>query len=82
MTEHRHPSSPNSGQSTKATDDLSPEELTELREAFRVFDQDGDVWRDERESSSSDLSLGDHYSGRLYLSISSDDDPPSIRELI
>ena len=47
MTEYRHSSSPNS-ESTKATDDLSPEELTELREAFRVFDQDGDVLSDER----------------------------------
>ena len=28
---------------SKAIDNLSPEELAELREAFRVFDQDGDV---------------------------------------
>lgn len=29
--------------SSKAIDNLTPEELAELREAFRVFDQDGDV---------------------------------------
>ena len=47
MTESRQSTS-SADQSTKATDDLSPEELTELREAFRVFDQDGDVRREER----------------------------------
>ncbi|CAF5135837.1 unnamed protein product, partial [Rotaria sp. Silwood1] len=27
----------------KTFDDITPEELAELREAFRVFDQNGDV---------------------------------------
>jgi Ca2+-binding EF-hand superfamily protein len=44
MTEHRSRSSPNNVAS-KAIDNLNPEELAELREAFRVFDQDGDVRR-------------------------------------
>jgi Ca2+-binding EF-hand superfamily protein len=42
MTEHRNRSSSNNSPS-KTIDNLSPEELAELREAFRVFDQDGDV---------------------------------------
>jgi len=42
MTEHRSRSSPGNT-SSKEIDDISPEELVELREAFRVFDQDGDV---------------------------------------
>ncbi len=42
MTEHRSRSSPGNT-SNKAIDNISPEELVELREAFRVFDQDGDV---------------------------------------
>ncbi len=42
MTEHGNRSSPGNTPS-KATDNISPEELVELREAFRVFDQDGDV---------------------------------------
>lgn len=42
MTEHQNRSSPGNT-SNKAIENLSPEELTELREAFRVFDQDGDV---------------------------------------
>ncbi|CAF0761406.1 unnamed protein product [Adineta ricciae] len=37
MTENSHRSSP-----SKAIENISPEELAELREAFRVFDQDGD----------------------------------------
>jgi Ca2+-binding EF-hand superfamily protein len=42
MTEHRSRSSPGN-LANKAIDNISPEELSELREAFRVFDQDGDV---------------------------------------
>ena len=44
MAEHqnRSRSSPNHG-TNKAMENLSPEELAELREAFGVFDQDGDV---------------------------------------
>ena len=38
MTENSRRSSP-----SKAIENISPEELAELREAFRVFDQDGDV---------------------------------------
>ena len=32
-----------------------------------------------RDSSSSELSLGNHHSGRFYLSISSDEDFPDVR---
>jgi Ca2+-binding EF-hand superfamily protein len=42
MTEHRSRSSPGKSPG-KAINNISPEELVELREAFRVFDQDGDV---------------------------------------
>jgi Ca2+-binding EF-hand superfamily protein len=42
MSEHRNRSSPGNG-SNKAIDNITPEELVEFREAFRVFDQDGDV---------------------------------------
>ncbi|CAF3945603.1 unnamed protein product [Rotaria sp. Silwood2] len=41
MSENRSRSSP-SNVANKAFDDISPEELAELREAFRVFDQNGD----------------------------------------
>ncbi|CAF0860617.1 unnamed protein product [Rotaria sordida] len=41
MSEHRSHSSP-SNVANKAFYDISPEELAELREAFRVFDQNGD----------------------------------------
>ncbi|CAF0964182.1 unnamed protein product [Rotaria sordida] len=41
MSEHRSHSSP-SNVVNKAFYDISPEELAELREAFRVFDQNGD----------------------------------------
>ena len=44
MTESHDPPS-TASESTKATDGLSTEELTELHEAFRIFDQDGDVRR-------------------------------------
>jgi Ca2+-binding EF-hand superfamily protein len=43
MTEHRSRSSPEKSSPGKTSDNISPEELVELREAFRVFDQDGDV---------------------------------------
>ncbi|CAF1371312.1 unnamed protein product [Adineta steineri] len=42
MSEYRSRSSPNNIITSKTTDNISPEELEELREAFRVFDQDGD----------------------------------------
>ena len=42
MSEHRNRSSPGNG-SNKAIDNITSEELVEFREAFRVFDQDGDV---------------------------------------
>ena len=42
MSEHRNRPSPNNV-TGKAVDNISPEELAEFREAFRVFDQDGDV---------------------------------------
>ena len=42
MAEHRDRSS-STPEAKRAIDNLNPEELAELREAFRVFDQDGDV---------------------------------------
>jgi Ca2+-binding EF-hand superfamily protein len=42
MSEYRNRSSPGNG-INKAIDNITPEELVEFREAFRVFDQDGDV---------------------------------------
>ena len=42
MGEHRNRSS-STEEANPAIDNLNPEELAELREAFRVFDQDGDV---------------------------------------
>lgn len=42
MAEHRDRSS-STEEANPAIDNLNPEELAELREAFRVFDQDGDV---------------------------------------
>ncbi|CAF0728614.1 unnamed protein product [Rotaria sp. Silwood1] len=41
MSENRSRSSP-SNITNKTFDDITPEELAELREAFRVFDQNGD----------------------------------------
>jgi Ca2+-binding EF-hand superfamily protein len=42
MSEHQHRSSTNNG-ITRTIDNLNADELIELREAFREFDQDGDV---------------------------------------
>lgn len=42
MTETHDHSSPGRS-SDRVIDNLTPDELIELREAFRVFDQDGDV---------------------------------------
>ena len=42
MSEHREHSS-SSNVTSKTIDNINPEELAELREAFRIYDQNDDV---------------------------------------